>query len=252
MNDQSALLEMVLANPSDDTTRLVLADLLRESEDAEDQARGRFLWAGVTAARFRGVELIEDPIYYSAQQEMWVIASAGHPVRWLGKLGIGSEPLREGTWGWDSVHDRVTVRVDHASAVFTRGMLATVNLMLTEWYQVAALVLTGAPLETVAISDVPGLSFTFSQRRTGWTLSARLKVPSHRFPLSGGGPIPTSYSPSPVLVESDADWTVEENFSSRPALLGEARSVSESLVRDLREVAGTRWPRPPVSRQSHS
>ena len=39
----------ILDSPADDTARLVPADLFRESDDADAVARGRFLWAGVTA-----------------------------------------------------------------------------------------------------------------------------------------------------------------------------------------------------------
>lgn len=252
MNDRTALLEMILANPTDDTLRLVLADLLCESVDTEDQARGRFLWAGVTASRFRDVGVIDDPIYSTAQWEIATIASAGYPARWLTDLGIGTPPLRDRTWGWDCKHDRVTVRVENASGAFTRGMFSSLNIKLAEWSQLATDVINRVPLEGVTISDVPGLSFAIVQERTGWTLSARLKVPSQRIPLTGGGPIPASYSPRPMLIETDADWTVEEHFPSRLALITEVQAISESLVRDLREVAGTRWPRPPISRKSHS
>lgn len=47
MNDRAALLANVLNDPTDDTARLVLADWLED-------VFGRFLRAGVVAARFRG------------------------------------------------------------------------------------------------------------------------------------------------------------------------------------------------------
>src|SRR5262245_35488686 len=58
VTEQETLLAAVLEDPSDDTARLVLADLLRESDDPEARALGRFLWAGVTASRFRDAEPI--------------------------------------------------------------------------------------------------------------------------------------------------------------------------------------------------
>jgi uncharacterized protein (TIGR02996 family) len=56
MTDHDALLATVLENPADNTARLVLADLLRESEDGAQQAPGRFLWAGVTASAYHDDE----------------------------------------------------------------------------------------------------------------------------------------------------------------------------------------------------
>jgi uncharacterized protein (TIGR02996 family) len=39
VTDRDTLLAAVLADPLDDTARLVLADLLRESDDPEERAR---------------------------------------------------------------------------------------------------------------------------------------------------------------------------------------------------------------------
>jgi uncharacterized protein (TIGR02996 family) len=243
LNERSALLEMILANPADDTYRLVLADLLREMNDPSEEARGRFLWAGVTAARFRDVDVIDDPIYYMAQMEIEAVAIAGYPSRWLGELGIGARKLEAGaSWGWGSVYDRVTVRIGKSTSIFARGMLTQLNTTLAEWYQVASQVLNCAPLETVDIADVLGLSFSIGQRDAGWVLSARLHVPSRRIPLLSG-PIPTSYSPSPFLIETAADWSVEERFPTRAELIARLVTESKSFIDDLREVAGNRWPR---------
>jgi uncharacterized protein (TIGR02996 family) len=38
LNERNALLTVILENPADDTARLVLADLLRESDDPDTQA----------------------------------------------------------------------------------------------------------------------------------------------------------------------------------------------------------------------
>ena len=43
VTDRDTLLAAILEDPADDTARLVLADLLRESGDPHAQARGRFL-----------------------------------------------------------------------------------------------------------------------------------------------------------------------------------------------------------------
>jgi uncharacterized protein (TIGR02996 family) len=56
VTDRETLPATILADPSDDTARLVL----RESEDPDERARGRFLWAGVTASRYRRQDVVED------------------------------------------------------------------------------------------------------------------------------------------------------------------------------------------------
>jgi uncharacterized protein (TIGR02996 family) len=66
MTEHSALLTAVLDDPDDDTARLVLADMLRESDNPDDQARGRFLWAGVTAHNFLKQGQTNDPLFHSA------------------------------------------------------------------------------------------------------------------------------------------------------------------------------------------
>jgi uncharacterized protein (TIGR02996 family) len=248
LRESTALLDLVLANPADDTARLVLADLLRESDDLSEQARGRFLWAGVTASRFRKDDLIEDPMYYTAHREIDAIAKAGHPAKWLAALGIGSNPSAAGKWVWDCTHDRVTFRVGTTTCLFARGMLEGLTLNLDEWYFSSPLVLASEPLEKVTISDVPGLSFAIDQLPAQCRLTARLKVPPHRIVIMGG-PIPISVAPSPILVETDGDWRVEELFPNRAALIAGVVSASASLASDLREVAGDRWPRPPRKRK---
>jgi uncharacterized protein (TIGR02996 family) len=72
--DHDKLHAAILNDPADDTARLIMADMLRESDDTEAQARGRFLWAGVTASRFRDEELIEDRLYSTATGEIAVVA----------------------------------------------------------------------------------------------------------------------------------------------------------------------------------
>src|SRR5262245_34416603 len=159
MTERDALLAAVLADPSDDTARLVLADLLRESDDPDDQARGRLLWAGVTASRFRGHDLIDDPLYHAAQAEISAVAAAGFPALWLSALGLGPAPPTKGDWAWDCTHDRVTVRVGGSVGTFERGMLAELALTLGEWLALAPAALVAWPLERAAATDLDGLSF---------------------------------------------------------------------------------------------
>jgi uncharacterized protein (TIGR02996 family) len=249
LNERSALLDLILANPADDTSRLVLADLLRESDDASEIARGRFLWAGVTAARFSNDDLIDDPLYYTAQQEIAAVSSAGYPAGWLADLGIGSKSIEKKDWGWKCDHDRVTVRLGKIYGIFSRGMLSGLSIGLVEWVQLAQSILTETPLQTATIIEVPGLSFEIDQHQSKWRLTARLKLPTQRIPLMGSGALPAAMAPSPFLIESEGDWYVEELFPTRAALVEGISNVSTSLVDELCEAAGNRWPRRPRGRR---
>lgn len=242
MSERSAILNVILEKPDDDTARLVLADLLRESDDAGDQARGRFLWAGVTASRFRNDELIEDPLYYSAQMEISAVAGAGELKRWLLELGIGA-PLPNNDWGWDCQHDRVTMRLGERSALFSRGMLSDIGVTLDEWYSFGKTILQQTPLEKVAIIDVNGLSFAIEPGRPRWSLKAHLKLPAARVPLMGW-PTHSIVAPSPVLVQAEAEWHIDELFRSRTELVERVKGGSMILTNTLRDLAGNRWPGP--------
>jgi uncharacterized protein (TIGR02996 family) len=234
----------VLGNPGDDTARLVLADLLRESDDPHDRALGRFVWAGVTAAGFRDDRLLEDPLYYAAQREISAVASAGFLTGWVCSLGLGPYPPADRDWGWDSTFDRVTVRVGGATGVFTRGMLAELSLPLGDWYAVAPAALASWPLERASVTDVPGLTFSVDATDGEWRLSARLRVPGRRIPLVGGHVLPAAVASFATLTDGPGDWRVEEARPDRAALVAGITSVSASLVADLRDVAGDRWPPP--------
>lgn len=94
MTDHNAILAMIRDNPADDTLRLVLADLLRESNNPDEQALGRFLWAGVTA--FRLSQSPEDPVNQTALAEIVNVTHEGHPARWLADLRLGPSPLSKG------------------------------------------------------------------------------------------------------------------------------------------------------------
>ena len=59
---------------SSHTARLVLADLLRESDDPDDQTRGRFLRAGVTLhSRYKQGES-KDPRYLTTRTELLTLS----------------------------------------------------------------------------------------------------------------------------------------------------------------------------------
>jgi uncharacterized protein (TIGR02996 family) len=216
VTDRDTLLAAVLADPSDDTARLVLADLLRESDNPEERARRRFLWAGVTASRYRGEGPIEDCLYYEALAEIAAVAADGFPARWLADLGLGPRPLAPGDWAWDRVFDPVTVRVGGLAAVFERGLLAGLSVTLGEWYEVAAAALGAWPLELVSVTDAPGLTFAVGRLAGGWRLGARLRVPPRselRVEWVGDNPRAV-----PAVAEPAAEWRVAELFGGRRAL----------------------------------
>ncbi len=248
MTDRDSLLAAILDNPADDTTRLVLADLLRESEIPEQQALGRFLWAGMTAATFRDDDLIEDQLYYTAQAELVAVTVASHPAQWLTAIGVGPATLTKRDWFWDCKHDRVTVRIGDVIGNFARGMLSELAITLAEWYTVAEKVVAAWPIERVTTTDVPGLLFSIANKPEGWCLTARLRLPWRRVPLSGSV-IPSAVSSVPFLIDGPADWYFEHLFADRAALVAGIASASQVLVLELLEVAGDRWPTPPRRRR---
>jgi uncharacterized protein (TIGR02996 family) len=79
----------VFNDPADDTARLVLADWLDEHGEGDF---GHFVRAGVCAAQFGGMDVIDDPDFYAALQTLTVITSEGAPARWLSALGVGPAP----------------------------------------------------------------------------------------------------------------------------------------------------------------
>jgi uncharacterized protein (TIGR02996 family) len=112
VTDRDTLHAAILDDPADDTARLVLADLLRESDDPDAQARGRFLWAGVTASRFRDEDVIEDPLYYAAQNEIAAVAADGFPARYVAELSVGPRPLTRSNWSWPAKGDLLVHAVE--------------------------------------------------------------------------------------------------------------------------------------------
>ena len=122
VNDHNAILAHVLDNPEDDTFRLVLADLLRESNDPDRQALGRFIWGGVTAAQYDYNVPIVDPLYLNALAELATVTADDFQARWVAGLGLGPSPFAPGDWESESAHDRAMVNGGSYAGVFTRGM----------------------------------------------------------------------------------------------------------------------------------
>jgi uncharacterized protein (TIGR02996 family) len=241
VTDREALLAAVLADPADDTARLVLSDLLRESDIPGDQALGRFIWAGVTAARFRDEEMILDPLYYTAQQEIAEVTSEGWPAVWL-SLIFGITSIRQVGWAWDSTVDRVSVRLGNFTGIYLRGMLHELAVPGLQWGLSASAALASWPLTTGTILDTPGLSYTIGPVSAGWRLTAHLRLPRRRVPMTAGGVIPAAVSPFPFLVEESTVLHAAETFPDRTTLAAALGMTSWELIAELREEAGDRWP----------
>ncbi len=244
MTDRETLLAAVLADPADDTARLVLADFLREADDPAERALGQFLWSGVTISRFADDDMIDDPLYYTAQNALATVASAGFPARWMADLGLGPRLLTKSDWAWDSTLDRVTVRIGNVAGVFTRGMLSDLAVPLADWYAAAPAALAVWPLAGGTITDVPGLTFSIGPTTSGWRLAARLRLRSRRVPMTAGGVVPAVVSPQPFLVEEAGDVETWDTFPDRAALVTGLASRSAELVAEMREEIGDRWPSP--------
>jgi uncharacterized protein (TIGR02996 family) len=203
VSSRSALLTQILENPADDTARLVLADLLRESDDPADQARGRFLWAGLTAHNFLKQGQTDDPTYLCAVEELGALAGIGYPARWLAELGVGPRPLTKGDWKVRLTENLVEAHIGPYSAVFTRGMMSVLMIDLAEWYDSGEKVLAQWPLERVEINDVPGLGLGFLILRKGntWEVAA-------------------GFRPDLETAEPDPDyWTLRNSYPDRTSMV---------------------------------
>ncbi|HJZ58091.1 MAG TPA: TIGR02996 domain-containing protein, partial [Gemmataceae bacterium] len=183
MTDREALLAAALDNPTDDTARLVLADFLQEHGEPE---LGRFLWAGVIAARFRfrGPEPDERADQAAALAEIVAQVRDRNPVGWVAALGLGPQPPTPTDGAAEHItDDRVSVRIGATSAEFERDMLIALSLTLGEWSDIAGRLLVAWPVERVTVRDVPGMAFWVeppADDRPGWELSASLTVQPRR------------------------------------------------------------------------
>jgi uncharacterized protein (TIGR02996 family) len=244
VTDRTSLLTAALAAPWDDTPRLAFADWLQERDDPAEYALGQFIRAGVTAARFRDQDVIDDPAFYRALVDLSAVSTTGHPARWVAALGLGPTPLSDRDWGWDNVADRVTVRVGAAAAVVERGMIAGLTVTLGEWSDAAPRALAAWPVERVAVADRPGFGYRVEPPKTAtgmWRLVSVLRVPARRVRI-GGGPIVPALAPGPFLVESADEWNAAHEYPTRAALVADIVPASCRLADELIEVAGDRWP----------
>lgn len=228
MTDRAALLANVLNDPADDTARLVLADWL---EEHGEETFGRFVRAGVTAARLHAADALDDPTYYHALATATEVTLTGWPAVWLSELGIVPSPITPGDWVWDSDGDRITVRIGAESGAFTRGLLTELAVPLGRWYAVAQRALATWPLEGVRATDLPGLQFRIDSpagERTDWRLVAEYTVPRRRSPRTRGG--------------APERWAAERAFADRGSLVQASRETCAELLDAVRAAAGTRWP----------
>ncbi|MFO0822571.1 MAG: TIGR02996 domain-containing protein [Gemmataceae bacterium] len=251
MNASDPLFTCVLENPADNTARLVLADCLRESSDPEAQALGRFLWGGVTAAGFRGDELLDDPLFYVAQTEIASVAARGFPASWIAALGLAPQPLTKRDWRWDNTFDRVSVRVGTSLGVFTRGLLAELSVTLSEWQTIATTALASWPIELVTVTDLPGLGFHIAApdgEQPCWRLAAKLRFPRRRVPRTGAGIPVTIFDLSSMFIQQPEEFRVEASFSTRGGFVAGVESATTSLVEELRAIVQDRWPQPRLPR----
>lgn len=247
VSDREALLAAILADPADDTLRLVFADFLRETDDPNDRMLGRFIWAGVTAARFGGHDLIDDPLYYTAQREIASVAGAARPAHWLSALGLGPRPFAPRDWIWDSTLDRVTVRSGPTVGAFTRGMLAELVIGLDDWYELGAAILARWPVERVTFAESSEPVFWIDAPREDrplWRLTGVSSFVVHRRPagrrrrmgrlLAGLFGSPESEVPPVEPMRS-----VVADFPDRAAMLLGLAQTSARLIEELR--CGPSW-----------
>ena len=234
VDDREALLANVLNDPADDTARLVLADWLEEH--GEDPF-GRFVRAGLVAARFRSEDLIDAPDYYDALDTISGVVTSGEPGRWLSALGIGLSPFGLSDWAWDNAADRVTVRIGAVTGVFTRGLLSELVLTLADWRTLAPHALAAWPIERATITDVKGLTFEIEPPRAdraGWRLLATL-VRRRRDQRSGRRQLLATLfgrTDEPDLLPGL--WSAESSlFPDRPALVESASAVTASLLAEV-------------------
>lgn len=160
-DDQRILLANCLDQPADDHSRLILAENLREYGDERLERLGRFIWAGVTLARYRGKEPADEGWFFDAIQTRDETAKA--VCEWVSSgLGWGDWPC---AWDTDAAFpDRVTYSLipkrngrgparsryadkHRRQLVFERGMLHTIRLPLAELIQWAEPLLLMWPVE---------------------------------------------------------------------------------------------------------
>jgi len=259
MTDRATLLAHCLAQPADDTARLVYADHLRESDTPAVRQLGRFVWAGVTLSRFRGTEPVTDGMFFDAARDLEETGPRALAAQLKAVLGWEWERV---AWDQDAYKpDRLTAahmpdwvggksllprHTVGPRAVYERGMLCGLRLTFAEWRRVGAAVLAVCPLERIEVLDVPGLVLTIAgPDAPGWRLAGDLELPSRNAALVAGvAGRPTQPTRLTAISPTAAE---RPDGLSREELCGDARllpALSLSVALDLQRRAGDRWPGP--------
>ena len=159
----------------------------------------------MTASRFRDHELIDDPDYYRALNEISAVASAGAPARWLAALGPGHPSVTDRQWAWDHVVDRVSLRLGPIAGVYERGLLTELSLALDRWYTAAPTALADEPALAPAVVAAPAAA------RTATPLAKSLGMPAEHItdPAALAPALRRAFStPGPKLLDVVVDGKV--------------------------------------------
>jgi uncharacterized protein (TIGR02996 family) len=238
MTERRAFLSQILDHPDDDTARLVFADWLEENGEPEF---GRFLRAGVTLAKYR-----HAPAVTSIGEDYWegmrVLRATAETVLAAQLAAALVRPDAGFAWchmGWDAHADLVTARYAKGRTVkVTRGLVSELRIDLDEWLKVAYRVLSAAPLETVVITDAPGLTFYVRPPQPGGRLAWRVEAMLMTDP---GARTPEGL---PVRVAAGRHYP-----GGRGYLVLDCNRDLPEMVRELRELAGRHWPQRPGRRR---
>ena len=217
-------------------------------EEHGEPAFGRFLRAGVVAAKYRHAGVIDDREFFDATRTLAEIAESAETGRWVAALGLGPSPAVRGDWLWDSTGDRVTLRAGNTAAVFGRGMLDALTVTLAEWYDVAERAQRSWPVVRVEVRDVPGVVFTigfidqFAEfgREPGWRVRAAFAARPHR--VRGRSRRLIRHLPEDTLPAPVIDRDAERWFPTRGEMIAGIGAALPGLVEELRERVGGGWP----------
>lgn len=260
VTERENLLASCLAEPADDTARLVYADYLREQDTPGTAAIGWFVWGGVTLSQFRGNAPVEDGMFFDAQK-----AVNDHAP---GVMGSQLQALVGWDWNhvlWDQAADapdrltcvevppkssggyrahassraRMAANRNRSGAVYERGMLHSLGLPLAAWRGVATSVLTACPLERVVLRDLPGLTLSVKGPVEGWRLTGELVLP----------PRPPRTTTTTVL---STTWPDDSEYArgyvplDRSTLGAVVEQATDWILYKLQLDSGEWWPFPSV------
>lgn len=121
MDERRALMAAIIANPDDDTPRLVFADWLQEHGGEHDRARAEFVRLQVEAARLPKRDKKHEKLESGARK----LAAKHHEV-WLAPLTACVRQLEH--------HPKLIGR-DSPAELFERGLLKTLYLQTADFVQ---------------------------------------------------------------------------------------------------------------------